>query len=109
MDRIASEKDERSLPVPETPYGGSKLVAENIHMAWQRGGGDRRLVIVRPGVYSDRGRGRERNAFGEGSPESIFFLLGNRHTRKARRRLSYRSCVARCYGCLKRRSTLERK
>src|SRR5262245_25758247 len=44
------EKDESALPVPVTPYGASKLAAEKIHIAWQRGAADRRLLIVRPGV-----------------------------------------------------------
>ena len=44
------EKFESTLPTPNTPYGISKLVAEKIHMAWQVGGEDRQLTIVRPGV-----------------------------------------------------------
>lgn len=44
------EKFEETLPTPNTPYGISKLVAEEIHRAWQRGGADRQLTIVRPGV-----------------------------------------------------------
>ena len=79
----ASEKDERSLPVPETPYGGSKLVAENIHMAWQRGGGDRRLVIVRPGVVFGPGEGGNVTRLVKGVLNRYFFYSGNRHTRKA--------------------------
>ena len=41
--------DEHSLLQPKTPYGQSKLEAENIHKAWaERTGG--RLSIIRPGV-----------------------------------------------------------
>ena len=41
--------DEHSLLQPKTPYGQSKLEAENIHQAWSdRTGG--RLSIIRPGV-----------------------------------------------------------
>ena len=43
-------KTEESLTVPDSPYGSSKLVAENIHRAWQTASPDRRLLIVRPGV-----------------------------------------------------------
>ena len=32
-------KTEETLPTPNTAYGISKLVAEKIHIAWQRGGG----------------------------------------------------------------------
>ena len=72
----ASEKDERSLTVPETPYGGSKLVAEKIHIAWQRGSGDRRLVIVRPGVIFGPGEGGNVTRLVKGVLNRYFFLLG---------------------------------
>ena len=45
------ERNESSLPVPTTAYGGSKLAAEKIHQIWQAKDFDKRqLVIVRPGV-----------------------------------------------------------
>ncbi|MGH9877596.1 MAG: NAD-dependent epimerase/dehydratase family protein, partial [Nitrososphaerales archaeon] len=45
------QKNECSLPVPTTAYGGSKLVAEKIHQTWLARDSDKRhLVIVRPGV-----------------------------------------------------------
>lgn len=48
-------KEETTLPTPNTPYGISKLVAEKIHQAWQNGGKDRYLTIVRPGVVFGKG------------------------------------------------------
>ena len=73
-------KTEDTLPTPNTAYGISKLVAEKIHLAWQKGGnchtdptdltdgqttppngtppnlgGERRLLIVRPGVVFGKG------------------------------------------------------
>ena len=48
-------KTEESLPTPNTAYGISKLVAEKIHLAWQKGGDGRKLTIVRPGVVFGRG------------------------------------------------------
>ncbi len=49
-------KTENTLPTPNTPYGISKLVAEKIHMAWQKGNGmGRQLTIVRPGVVFGKG------------------------------------------------------
>ena len=48
-------KAEETLPTPNTAYGISKLVAEKIHIAWQKGGADRKLTIVRPGVVFGRG------------------------------------------------------
>ena len=78
-----AEKDERSLPVPETPYGGSKLVAEKNHIAWQRGSGDRRLVIVRPGVVFGPGEGGNVTRLVKGVLNRYFVYSGNRHTPKA--------------------------
>ena len=48
-------KEESTLPTPNTPYGISKLVAENIHKTWQARSADRSLLIVRPGVVFGRG------------------------------------------------------
>ena len=48
-------KEEDTLPTPNTAYGISKLVAEKIHLAWQYGGADRKLTIVRPGVVFGKG------------------------------------------------------
>ncbi len=48
-------KNEVSLPAPISPYGNSKLIAEKIHVAWQKGSFGRKLVIVRPGVIFGHG------------------------------------------------------
>lgn len=58
-------KEETTLPTPNTAYGISKLVAEKIHLAWQKGGrckmadgsavNSRKLTIVRPGVVFGKG------------------------------------------------------
>jgi nucleoside-diphosphate-sugar epimerase len=44
------QKTEETLPMPNTPYGISKLVAEHIHKEWAAKDTDRRLMILRPGV-----------------------------------------------------------
>ena len=49
---------------PTTPYGISKLCAEYIHESWLRAGGDRRLVICRPGVV-----------YGPGDPGNILRMI----------------------------------
>ena len=41
--------DERTAPRPQTPYGQSKLKAEEVHLDWARRTGGR-LSIIRPGV-----------------------------------------------------------
>ncbi|MBI4083844.1 MAG: NAD(P)-dependent oxidoreductase [Candidatus Lambdaproteobacteria bacterium] len=78
-----AEKDERSLPVPLTPYGASKLAAEKIHLAWQRGGDRRTLVIARPGVVFGPGEGGNVTRLVRAVLRRYFAYMGNRGTRKA--------------------------
>lgn len=78
------EKNEQSLPVPVTPYGGSKLVAEKIHCIWQaKDDVNRRLVIVRPGVVFGPGEGGNVSRLIRAVLGRYFFYMGNRETRKA--------------------------
>lgn len=78
------EKDESSLPVPTTAYGGSKLAAEKIHQIWQAGDdARRRLVIVRPGVVFGPGEGGNVSRLIKAVLRGYFFYMGNRDTRKA--------------------------
>lgn len=77
-------KDERSLPVPATAYGGSKLAAEKIHQVWQaRDAEARQLVIVRPGVVFGPGEGGNVSRLIKAVLHRYFFYMGNRATRKA--------------------------
>ena len=77
-------KDELTLPVPVTPYGSSKLVAEKIHMIWQAKDVDnRRLVIVRPGVVFGPGEGGNVSRLIKAVIGRYFFFMGNKETRKA--------------------------
>ena len=78
-----SRKDEASIPVPETPYGGSKLVAEKIHLAWQASKADRKLLIVRPGVVFGPGEGGNVTRLVRSIVRGYFLYMGNRTTRKA--------------------------
>jgi GlcNAc-P-P-Und epimerase len=77
------QKNEQSIPVPITAYGASKLAAEKIHLAWQRGGGDRRLVIIRPGVVFGPGEGGNVSRLVRSIIKGYFFYAGNQNTRKA--------------------------
>ncbi|MEE9100510.1 MULTISPECIES: NAD(P)-dependent oxidoreductase [Pseudomonas] len=78
------QKDERSLPVPMTAYGGSKLVAEKMHQAWLAADQERRhLVIVRPGVVFGPGEGGNVSRLVKAVIHHYFFYMGNRDTRKA--------------------------
>ncbi|MGH9607933.1 MAG: NAD-dependent epimerase/dehydratase family protein [Terracidiphilus sp.] len=76
-------RDESSLPVPETAYGSSKLVAETIHSGWQSGGTGRTLLIVRPGVVFGPGEGGNVTRLVRSVVKGYFVYLGNRETRKA--------------------------
>lgn len=77
-------KDESSLPVPVSAYGGSKLVAEKIHMCWQNGDAvNRHLVIVRPGVVFGPGEGGNVSRLVKAVLHRYFFYMGNKDTRKA--------------------------
>jgi nucleoside-diphosphate-sugar epimerase len=76
-------KTEESLTIPETPYGSSKLVAENIHRTWQIATPGRKLLILRPGVVFGPGEGGNVTRLVRSIVKGYFVYLGNRTTRKA--------------------------
>lgn len=76
-------KDERSLPVPTTPYGASKLVAERIHVGWQEARASRRLAIVRPGVVFGPREGGNVTRLVKAVTGGYFVYCGNHHVKKA--------------------------
>ena len=76
-------KTENTLPTPNTPYGISKLVAEKIHMAWQKGGEGRKLTIVRPGVVFGRGENGNFSRLYWGIRKHTFAYPGRKDTIKA--------------------------
>lgn len=76
-------KEESTLPTPNTPYGISKLVAEKIHLAWQKGGADRKLTIVRPGVVFGRGENGNFSRLYWGIRKHTFAYPGRKDTIKA--------------------------
>ncbi|MEY8200931.1 MAG: NAD(P)-dependent oxidoreductase [Colwellia sp.] len=77
-------RDEQSLPVPATAYGGSKLAAEKIHQTWQAADTtNRKLVIVRPGVVFGAGEGGNVTRLIKATVKRYFFYMGNKNTRKA--------------------------
>ena len=76
-------KEETTLPTPNTPYGISKLVAEKIHMAWQKGGEGRKLTIVRPGVVFGKGENGNFSRLYWGIRKRTFAYPGRKDTIKA--------------------------
>ena len=76
-------KEETTLPTPNTAYGISKLVAEKIHIAWQRGGTDRKLTIVRPGVVFGKGENGNFTRLYWGIKKHTFAYPGRKDTIKA--------------------------
>ena len=96
-------KTEDTLPTPNTAYGISKLVAEKIHLAWQRGGhtditdslspaerkertergSRRRLLIVRPGVVFGKGENGNFSRLYWGIRKHTFAYPGRKDTIKA--------------------------
>ncbi|MAU56834.1 MAG: hypothetical protein CML84_01745 [Rhodobiaceae bacterium] len=77
------ERDESSLTNPNSPYGGSKLVAEKIHEIWQKKNSVNSLLIVRPGVVFGPEEGGNVSRMIKAVTKGYFFYMGNRNTRKA--------------------------
>ena len=76
-------RDERSIPVPTTAYGSSKLAAEKIHQIWHAKEERRQLLIVRPGVVFGPGEGGNVTRLIKAVRKRYFFYMANRDTRKA--------------------------
>jgi GlcNAc-P-P-Und epimerase len=82
----ASEKlkSEQTLPMPNTPYGVSKLVAEEIHKRWQvEKPRERKLIILRPGVVFGLGEGGNFTRLYQSLKKGVFVYPGRDDTLKA--------------------------
>jgi len=78
------EKIEKSLPLPTSAYGSSKLVAEEIHKRWQAEKPDeRKLIIVRPGVVFGQNEGGNFTRLYRAMKSGRFFYPGRKDTKKA--------------------------
>lgn len=77
-------KEETTLPTPNTPYGISKLMAEQIHRIWQaKDPTRRRLTIVRPGVVFGKGENGNFTRLYKGLRNHTFAYPGRKDTIKA--------------------------
>ena len=78
-----SKKEEDTLPMPNTPYGISKLVAEKTLTAWQQSDNSRRLTILRPGVVFGKGENGNFTRMYWGIRKHTFAYPGRKDTVKA--------------------------
>lgn len=77
------EKEETTLPTPESAYGISKLVAEKIHEKWQVQDKSRELTIVRPGIVYGKGEHGNMTRLYKGQKGHYFVYTGRKDTIKA--------------------------
>ena len=76
-------KTEETLPTPNTPYGISKLVAEEIHREWAAENENRRLSIVRPGIVFGTGEHGNMTRLYKALEKHKFAYAGRKDTIKA--------------------------
>ena len=76
-------KNEFSLPLPNTAYGRSKLLAERIHQSWREAKRGRQLVIVRPAVIFGPGENGNFTKLADALKRRRFFYPGRDDTVKA--------------------------
>ncbi len=77
-------KEESTIPMPNSPYGISKLTAEYIHKLWQaEDPSNRKLIIVRPGVVFGHQEGGNFTRLYDSLKKGFFFYPGRKDTVKA--------------------------
>jgi nucleoside-diphosphate-sugar epimerase len=77
------QKNEETLPMPDIPYGISKLNAEYIHKLWQKEApSNRRLIIIRPGVVFGKHENGNFTRLINSLSKGYFFYPGRKDTRK---------------------------
>lgn len=76
-------KKETTLPTPNTPYGISKLIAEEEHQKWQVQDKKRELTIVRPGIVYGKGEHGNMTRLYKGIKGHYYFYAGRKDTVKA--------------------------
>jgi len=76
-------KTEESLPMPNTPYGISKLLAEHIHREWARSSSEHHLSIARPGIVFGKGENGNMTRLYKAMKKRKFAYAGRKDTIKA--------------------------
>lgn len=77
------QKDEDSPPDPNSAYGWSKLLAEDIFRSWYNSSQGAQLLIVRPAVVFGEGEGGNFTRLAQLLAKGIFVYPGRRDTVKA--------------------------
>lgn len=77
------QKDENSSLAPNSAYGYSKMLAENIHRNWLSGDKHRKLTIVRPAVVFGQGEGGNFTRLATMLQRGVFIYPGRKDTIKA--------------------------
>ena len=78
------KKSEKTLPMPDIPYGISKLTAEYIHKQWQsEDPKNRRLIILRPGVVFGKYEKANFTRLINSLNGKYFAYVGRKDTKKA--------------------------
>ncbi|MCL1967005.1 MAG: SDR family oxidoreductase [Fibromonadales bacterium] len=78
-----SLKTEETLPMPNTPYGISKLMAERIHREWAAESDGRFLTILRPGIVFGKGENGNMTRLYRALKQRRFAYAGRKDTVKA--------------------------
>jgi len=77
-------KTEESIPEPKDPYGSSKLVAEYIHIGWQKKDPEKRMLsLLRPGIIFGKGEQANFTRLYESQKKGFFVYPGRKDTKKA--------------------------
>ena len=77
------QKTEETLPMPNTPYGISKLAAEHIHREWAMSSPEHFLSITRPGIVFGKGENGNMTRLYNALKKRRFAYAGRKDTIKA--------------------------
>ncbi len=77
------QKDETTVLTPNSAYGYSKILAEQIHKAWLQRCDNRKLTVVRPAVVFGPGEGGNFTRLATMMRKGVFIYPGRKDTIKA--------------------------
>jgi len=77
------QKTEETLPMPNTPYGISKILAEHFHREWAMSSPEHRLSIARPGIVFGKGENGNMTRLYNALKKHQFAYAGRKDTIKA--------------------------